>query len=393
MENELPDGWEWKKLGDLTDFFYGGAFKSSSFNEDGRGTKIIRIRNLKKGFTETYYDGEYDESYLVNTGDILIGMDGEFNIVKWSGDSALLNQRICKLIIISEELIPDFAYRTLVKILKDIENKTAFVTVKHLSAKELNSIKIPVPPLETQYKIVAILEKAEETKRQRAQADKLTQQFLKSVFLEMFGDPVTNPKGWSITKLGGVSTHVSSGSTPKGGREVYQNDGIMFIRSQNVYMNKLVYDNIAYISNDIHNSMKRTWVKNSDVLLNITGASIGRIAWYSGDDDMANVNQHVCIIRTKKNTMIPEFLSYQISMKSYQNKIMSKQSGATRQAFNYSQIKNFDIINPPMEKQRKFVEIIQQVENTKQYQYSSSLKINILFNALMQKAFTGELVT
>lgn len=102
MENKLPEGWEWNKLSELANFFYGGAFESSYFNEDGKGVKIIRIRNLKQGFTETYYAGEYDESYLVQNSDILIGMDGEFNIVKWTGEPALLNQRVCKLIVKSE---------------------------------------------------------------------------------------------------------------------------------------------------------------------------------------------------------------------------------------------------------------------------------------------------
>ena len=100
------------------------------------------------GKTETYYDGKFDESYIIRNGDTLIGMDGEFNIVKWAGQEALLNQRVCKLNITSEELLPAYAYRVLVKILKRIEDKTPYVTVKHLSAKHLNLIEIPLPPLQ-----------------------------------------------------------------------------------------------------------------------------------------------------------------------------------------------------------------------------------------------------
>ena len=81
----LPEGWEWKRLGDVAQFFYGYPFDSSKFNEEGSGTPLIMIRNLIDGKTETYYDGEFDKPYIIKNGSILIGMDGEFNIVQWAG--------------------------------------------------------------------------------------------------------------------------------------------------------------------------------------------------------------------------------------------------------------------------------------------------------------------
>lgn len=198
---ELPEGWEWKRLGDVAQFIYGYPFDSSKFNDEGRGTPLIRIRNLTDSKTETYYDGEFDKSYIIKNGDILIGMDGEFNIVRWIGKDALLNQRVCKLDITSEKLLPNFAYRTLVIILKRIEDKTPYVTVKHLSAKQLNSIQIPLPPLPTQRRIVSILEKAEETKQLRAQADELTDRLLENVFLEMFYKNNPDYNNWELVSF------------------------------------------------------------------------------------------------------------------------------------------------------------------------------------------------
>jgi len=148
-------------------------------------------------------------------------------------------------------------------------------------------------------------------------------------------------------------------------------------------MNKIIFENIAHISDEIHQSMPRSWVKKGDVLFNITGASIGRVACFNGEDNSANVNQHVCIIRTDKKKVIPEFLSYQLSQPSYQSKILANQSGATRQAFNYSQIKNFEIPLPPLPIQRQIVAVLEQAEAVKRQRQEA----DALTGALLQSVF------
>ena len=388
MKKELPDGWEWKKLDDFADFLYGGAFESALFNEDGKGTKIIRIRNLKKGFTETYYDGEYDESYLINNGDILIGMDGEFNIVKWRGDTVLLNQRICKLIVKSNELIPDFAYRALIKILKEIEDRTAFVTVKHLSAKKLKTIKIPVPPLETQHKIVAILEKAEETKKLRAQADELTQQFLQSVFLEMFGDPMTNPKGWMIKNIGDFA-EVKTGGTPSRDIEEYWlNGNIPWVKTTEIKENT-IYNTKERITESAFQNSNVTLLPKNSILIAMygQGKTRGRTAKLGID---VTTNQ-ACAAILPSDKYITDFLWVFLKL-SYDN-LRNLGRGGNQPNLNLSMVKNFKTYCPPMELQQEFVEIVNNIEKTKQYQQQSSQEVDYLFNALMQKAFNGELVS
>jgi type I restriction enzyme S subunit len=191
------------------------------------------------------------------------------------------------------------------------------------------------------------------------------------------------PEGWECVKIGDIATHVSSGSTPRGGEEVYDKEGILFIRSQNIHMNKIIFENIAHISDEIHQSMPRSWVKKGDVLFNITGASIGRVAYFNGEDNSANVNQHVCIIRTDKKKVIPEFLSYQLSRPSYQCKILSNQSGATRQAFNYTQIKNFEIPLPPLHIQHQIVAVLEQAETVKRQRQEA----DVLTGTLLQSVF------
>src|SRR5699024_471722 len=166
-----------------------------------------------------------------------------------------------------------------------------------------------------------------------------------SVFLDMFGSVKTNKHKLKMAKLGDFTSLVTSGSTPRGGRKSYLNEGIPLIRSQNVLWNELRLEDVVFISEETHNNMKRSQLNNRDVLLNITGASIGRSVVYEGKSYGANVNQHVCIIRLNK-FINPYYLSYYFTNDEFQQNVVSKNIGATRQAFNYTQIKNFDILVP-----------------------------------------------
>lgn len=273
----------------------------------------------------------------------------------------------------------------------DLRSYISGTTRGKLNQQRMNHIKVPLLEINKQRKISDILTRAEFALKKRRQTLRLADEFLKSAFLEMFGDPVKNPEKLDVVLCGTIASHVSSGSTPLGGDKIYLKEGILFIRSQNVLMNRLDLSDVAYISNEVHQRMKRTWVKKDDVLLNITGASIGRVAFYEGRDDTANVNQHVCIIRPDKNKILPQYLSFLISMPNYQKTILGKNAGATRQAFNFDQIKRFRIPLASIPEQQKFAGLVQKVEKLKEKQKQSETQLQNLFNSLMQRAFRGEL--
>ena len=158
------------KLKELITIQSGFAFDSSKFNES-HGFPLIRIRNIKKNFTDTLYNGEVLKDYVVKNGDLLIGMDGEFNCGIWTGDDALLNQRVCRITNYKDTL-RDYVFHNIKHKLKEIENETFAVTVKHLSSKQILNIEIPLPPIEVQEKIVSELEQYQseiETKKQDIQ--------------------------------------------------------------------------------------------------------------------------------------------------------------------------------------------------------------------------------
>lgn len=153
------------------------------------------------------------------------------------------------------------------------------------------------------------------------------------------------------------TTKVGSGVTPKGGATAYQDHGIPLFRSQNITNEGLLTDDIAYISEDIHNSMSGSKLRPNDVLLNITGASIGRCYYLPEDFTEGNVNQHVCIIRLKKN-VLPAFLYYNLISATGQRLIDRCQTGANREGLTKEDLCNFEFEIPSIERQKGIVKYL-----------------------------------
>lgn len=289
------------------------------------------------------------------------------------------------------KILPEYLfYYILSDVFQNEKNKNCSgATQKAINNSNLKKFNILIPSIEIQKEIVNQLNKIYNYKLLRQKALELSDLYLRSLFEEMFFN-----QNFEEYELKEFTSLISSGSTPRGGRDNYMAEGeILFIRSQNVLMNKFSNHDSLYISIDIHNNMKRTWLKNKDVLLNITGASIGRTVVYEGLNDKANLNQHVCIIRLKDfNDLNPYYLNYYLSSSYIQNHIKKINAGATREALNFTQIGKFKILVPPIELQNQFAEIVQQVEIIKKYQNQSKEELDNLFNNLMQKAFKGELI-
>ena len=152
---ELPQGWEWARLGDIAYPQPGFAFKSSHFNQNKTGLPIVRIRDVGDTFSGTYYSGEYRNEFLVNNGDYLISMDGDFRVAPWLNESALLNQRVSRLIFYSELVSKKFIAESLQIRLNNLQGIKAYTTVDHLSGKQIYNALIGLPPIAEQKRIVA----------------------------------------------------------------------------------------------------------------------------------------------------------------------------------------------------------------------------------------------
>lgn len=159
ITQHCPDGVDFKPLGALCEVLNGYAFKSELFNSDGVGLPLIRIRDVNTRFSSTFYSGDYDTRYRVGDGDILIGMDGDFTAVRWAHGTALLNQRVCRLHSFTDTMLSGFMFYKVQDELNRIQSATEGSTVKHLSSRELERARIPVPPREVQGEIVRILDR------------------------------------------------------------------------------------------------------------------------------------------------------------------------------------------------------------------------------------------
>lgn len=195
------------------------------------------------------------------------------------------------------------------------------------------------------------------------------------------------PTEWSFKKLEDCTDKVGSGVTPKGGSKAYVESGIPLLRSQNILSGKLKLADVAFITQAQHDKMKGSKLKPGDVLLNITGASIGRCAVLPDNFDEGNVNQHVCIIRTN-DLLVPSYCGFFLNSAIGQKQIWSLQAGGNREGLNFQQIKSFSMIVPPREEQQKIAEVLSTVDQKIALIDQQIAETQKLKTGLMQKLFS-----
>ena len=155
---KIPESWEWCKIFNCIDVLYGYPFDSQKFNEEKNGAPLIRIRDIIPSSTNTYTTEVVEEKYIIKSGDMLVGMDGNFNVRFWEGRNAYLNQRVCKITAKNKILSQRYLFYYLPFALNKIFEDVSYTTVKHLSDKHLRRMNIPLPPLSEQHRIVEKIE-------------------------------------------------------------------------------------------------------------------------------------------------------------------------------------------------------------------------------------------
>ena len=188
---------------------------------------------------------------------------------------------------------------------------------------------------------------------------------------------------WKMCTIGELITKVGSGVTPRGGEAVYKTEGHPFVRSQNVGLGNLLLDDIAFIDEETHLRQKNTELQFNDVLLNITGASIGRSALVDKQIVGGNVNQHVCIIRTKEN-LVPSFICSFLLSNYGQRQIDSFQAGGNRQGLNFEQIKSIKITIPSKDEQIKIAKLLRAIDERIATQNKIIEKLQSLIKGIAQ---------
>ncbi len=387
------------RLTDVCDF-QGGTQppKEEWINEPREGyVRMLQIRDFTQDKSEHVgYVKDTQKLSKCKEDDILIGRYGASVGKILTGHSGAFNVAIIKTIPKQELITKKYLYYVLTG--TAFQNFISTIGARAAQAgfnkEDLSHFKFYVPTnIKDQHKIVDVLDKNKQIINKRGVSIKLLETFLEMKYLEMFGNPLNNPKNWETLPLFKVTTKVGSGSTPRGGKDSYFKSGISFIRSLNIYDLGFEYKNLAFIDETQAALLKNVIVNERDVLFNITGASVCRCTIVPSHILPARVNQHVSILRPNSDLITSEYLAFTLVSKSFKKYLlgMAGVAGATREALTKEQLENLQIPVPDIILQRKFTEIILQANKFKEYLIKSKTEVIELFDSLSQKALKGTL--
>ena len=380
---------EQKALPEVCHIQYGYPFDSKRFS-DKEGFPLIRIRDVVRGHTETFTTESCNDEYIVKKGDILIGMDGMFNVAKWKGNSAYLNQRVCK-IEPNSSIVADYLFYYLPCALKKIENKTAFVTVKHLKAKQLNSILIPCPPVKEQKRIAQILDLLFYLICQKKKQLNYLDELVKSRFIEMFGDPQSNCYNWKIVPLKDVMVGgaLNGYFTKPQNYDIEGNVGVICV--SDVVNRKYTNVNALRRAFASEKDLQKYCVKYGDMLFcrsSLVKEGIGKasiIPPHTENDILFEC--HVIKITLDMSRVIPEYLQALSITDFFRIQVIRQSKTATMTTIGQKDIASVNILLPPMELQKRFTEFSAQIDKSKMAVQKSLDELEILKKSLMQTYF------
>jgi type I restriction enzyme S subunit len=386
---EVPEHWEVQRLRNLADMRVSNVDKHTKDDE-----QPVRLCNYVDVYKNDYIrpsmslmrataTKEEIERFRLAEGDVLITKDSEaWNdigvpaLVRESADDLVSGYHLALLRPFPQRIAGEFLFRSLqsVGVQYQFHVEANGVTRYGLSHAAIKSVWLPAAPLSEQAAIVRFLDHVDRRIRRYIRAKqkqiKLLEELkaaiihravtrgldpnvrLKPSGVEWLGDV---PEHWELVALRYLATKFGSGVTPRGGAQVYQAEGVPFIRSQNVHFGGLRLDTVARLSRLLHEQMAATHVRPSDVLLNITGASLGRACAVPENFVEGSVNQHVCIIRPRRSRIDPQYLAAFLSTPEMQTRIYLSQNGSSREGLTLRDIRALPVLVPPLEEQRAII--------------------------------------
>lgn len=382
--------WEKVKLGDVATFVNGYAFKPTDWATEG--LEIIRIQNLTKGASETnYYQGVIPEKYKVVNGDILISWSATLDVFVWKGKDAWLNQHIFKVVFDKLEIDKRFFIYLIMHVLDDMRRQVHGATMQHITKDKFDSLQIPLPPLDEQKRIAEILDKADALRRKDKELLKKYDELAQAIFIDMFGDPVRNEKGWEVKKLGEVCK-LQGGYSFKSS-EILKN-GVRLVKIGNVHFEKMDWSETEYLPFDFLSKYSSFALKENDICIALTRPIIKslnsvKVVMVSKSDLPCLLNQRVGRFILNENKINRTYLINFIYSRFFKEKIEKLSSTSLQPNVGTGQIEEIEIPIPSIVHQLQFEQCINTTLRIKSL--NSFINSNNLFNSLLQKAFKEEL--
>tara|TARA_B100000575_G_C23086546_1_gene626218 strand:- start:22 stop:1224 length:1203 start_codon:yes stop_codon:yes gene_type:complete len=400
----MKQNWKINNLSEVCDFQNGFAFKSKTFKDEG--VPVLRISNIQNDsidldklvFIDPYDYHEDFSKYEVKTGDLLIAMSGATTGkigINTTADKFLLNQRVGKFIP-KRNLNKKFLYYFLSTKVEESLKMSAGSAQPNLSTQQIKSFQIPIPDLVEQEKLVAKLDQCfESIDKARANVEKNLQN-AKDLFQSQLNEIFSHKsEDWQDKAIGKMSETVTKGSSPKWqGISYVDENGILFITSENVGQGKLLFQKTKYVEKKFNDIEPKSILRKGDVLTNIVGASIGRTAVYD-IDDIANINQAVCIIRCNEVDLHNYYLMYLLNSPFFKNILHDNEVNMARANLSLTFFRELLIPVPFYQKQKDIVNLIKSYEKLcvkLLFNYQQELDaLDELKKSILQKAFNGEL--
>ena len=346
----------------IANILYGYPFNSKEFSEDDSLIPIIRIRDVKPAKASTYYSGSYSPDFIIKRGDILVGMDGNFNLEKWNDREALLNQRVCKISTKDAKVVLDgFLYHLLGPIFKDIENELHSGTVIHLSAARINKILIPVPPLPVQEEIVKILDRFAEYAAElqaELQARKQQYEYYRNALLSFDSEGVTTWGGRSYEVLWKSMEEVfemRNGYTPSKNNPAFWEGGtIPWFRMEDIRENgRILSDSIQHITPA---AIKGKGLFEANTFILATTATIGEHALLIADSLANQRFTNLKVSKSLRDKLLTKFIYYYMFVVDAFCKNNTNVSGFA--SVDMGKLKSMPFPIPPLPVQEKIVGIL-----------------------------------
>ncbi len=392
MKTKLPEGWKIMKLMDVAENISAGGTPAREKKEYWLGGNIswLKISDMKSAYINKTEENitkeglENSSAKLFPKGTLVYSIFATLGAIGILEIDATTNQAIAGIIPKEEIISTKYLYYCLQAERDKILAKKSHATQDNLNLTILRNHEIAVPPLPIQKKIVSILERAKKAKEWRKEADELTDDFLKAVFMEMFFD-----RGkFSTVKIKDVVVETENENPEK----TYPNNVFEYVDISSIdnKQGKIVNSN-KILGRDAPSRAKQK-IKFNDLVISTVRPNLNSVALVPKELDQQICSTGFCVLRADLKKVLPEYL-YRISRSNQFIESMNKiAKGASYPAVSDKDILNYDIPLPPIELQQKFASIVKEIEAMKEQQKHSKEQIDNLFNVLMQKTFKGELV-
>lgn len=375
---------EFKRLGDIATYINGYAFKPSDWSDVG--IPIIRIQDLTgTSYQTNKYNGKYDSKYEINKGDVLISWSASLGVYVWNAEKALLNQHIFKVLFNKVEVDKDFFVHQVSGILRKSMSEAHGATMKHLTKPVFDALLFYLPSIERQKEIAFILNRTSEIMNNRKQQLAKLDELVKARFVEMFGDPETNPKEWMLETL---SKHLNVIGGYAFKSDFFAEEGVPVLRIGNINAGYFQPVNMVYWKQD--DSLSRYMMYAGDLVMSLTGTV--------GKDDYGNVcilgNDYDCYYLNQRNaklelfqTLNKYYLSQILKFATVKKKLTGISRGVRQANISNKDILNLEIPVPPIDLQNQFAAFVEQVDKSKFAVQKALDEAQTLFDSLMQQYF------